>query len=70
MAIVELLGSEYQPAKKDEKGKKKGEAAPKAKGGRGQGGRGLEGQEARHQGPGKSKAAKGSKTESKKASAE
>src|SRR4029079_17854335 len=31
MAIVELLGSESQPTKKDEKGKKKGEAAPKAK---------------------------------------
>jgi large subunit ribosomal protein L17 len=33
MAIVELLGSEYQPSKKEEKGKKKGEAAPKAKAG-------------------------------------
>jgi large subunit ribosomal protein L17 len=32
MAILELLGSEYQPKKKDEKGKTKEEAAPKAKG--------------------------------------
>jgi large subunit ribosomal protein L17 len=31
MAIVELLGSEYQPAKKDEKGKKKEAAPAKAK---------------------------------------
>jgi large subunit ribosomal protein L17 len=30
MAILELLGSEYQPQKKDEKGKK-GEASPKGK---------------------------------------
>lgn len=30
MAILELLGSEYQPAKKDEKGKK-ADAAPKAR---------------------------------------
>lgn len=43
MAIVELIGSEYQPAKKDEKGKKEAsaakakaepKAAPKAKGDR------------------------------------
>lgn len=33
MAIVELLGSEYQPSKKEEKGRKKGETAPKAKAG-------------------------------------
>jgi large subunit ribosomal protein L17 len=32
MAILELLGSEYQPKKKDEKGKTKETAAPKAKG--------------------------------------
>jgi large subunit ribosomal protein L17 len=32
MAILELLGSEYQPKKKDEKGKTKEAAAPKAKG--------------------------------------
>ena len=32
MAIVELLGSEYQPGKKDEKGKKSDEAKPEAKG--------------------------------------
>jgi large subunit ribosomal protein L17 len=32
MAIVELLGSEYQPGKKDEKGKKSGEAKSEAKG--------------------------------------
>ncbi len=31
MAIVELLGSEYQPGKKDEKAKKGEESAPKAK---------------------------------------
>lgn len=31
MAIVELIGSEYQPVKKDEKGKKKEPAAAKAK---------------------------------------
>jgi large subunit ribosomal protein L17 len=31
MAIVELIGSEYQPAKKDEKGKKKEAAPAKAK---------------------------------------
>ena len=31
MAIVELLGSEYQPEKKEEKGKKKEAAAPKPK---------------------------------------
>ncbi|HKC10649.1 MAG TPA: 50S ribosomal protein L17 [Vicinamibacteria bacterium] len=31
MAILELLGSEYQPKKKDEKGKAKEAAAPKAK---------------------------------------
>ena len=31
MAIVELLGSEYQPGKKDEKAKKGEEGAPKAK---------------------------------------
>ena len=31
MAILELIGSEYQPKKKEEKGKKKAEAAPKAK---------------------------------------
>jgi large subunit ribosomal protein L17 len=32
MAILELLGSEYQPKKKDEKGKTKEAAAPKSKG--------------------------------------
>jgi large subunit ribosomal protein L17 len=32
MAILELLGSEYQPKKKDEKGTAKEAAAPKAKG--------------------------------------
>jgi large subunit ribosomal protein L17 len=32
MAILELLGSEYQPKKKDEKGKTKEAAPPKAKG--------------------------------------
>jgi large subunit ribosomal protein L17 len=32
MAIVELLGSEYQPGKKDEKGKKGDESKPEAKG--------------------------------------
>jgi large subunit ribosomal protein L17 len=32
MAILELLGSEYQPKKKDEKGKTKEAAAPKVKG--------------------------------------
>ncbi|HXB55774.1 MAG TPA: 50S ribosomal protein L17 [Vicinamibacteria bacterium] len=32
MAILELLGSEYQPKKKDEKGKAKEAAPPKAKG--------------------------------------
>ena len=31
MAIMELLGSEYQPGKKDDKAKKGEEAAPKAK---------------------------------------
>jgi large subunit ribosomal protein L17 len=31
MAILELLGSEYQPGKKDEKGKKGGEASSKGK---------------------------------------
>jgi large subunit ribosomal protein L17 len=31
MAILELLGSEYQPKKKDEKGKTKEAAAPKVK---------------------------------------
>ena len=31
MAIVELLGSEYQPAKKDDKAKKGDEASPKGK---------------------------------------
>jgi len=31
MAIVELLGSEYQPAKKDEKAKKGEQGAPKTK---------------------------------------
>lgn len=31
MAIVELIGSEYQPAKKDEKGKKKEAGSAKAK---------------------------------------
>lgn len=31
MAIVELLGSEFQPKKKEEKGKKKEAAAPKEK---------------------------------------
>lgn len=39
MAIVELLGSEYKPEKKDEKGKKKeGEAKPRAKAGKAAGG--------------------------------
>jgi large subunit ribosomal protein L17 len=32
MAIVELLGSEYQPGKKDEKAKKGDESKPEAKG--------------------------------------
>jgi large subunit ribosomal protein L17 len=32
MAILELLGSEYQPKKKDEKGKTKEAATPKVKG--------------------------------------
>jgi large subunit ribosomal protein L17 len=31
MALLQLLGSEYQPKKKEEKGKKKEAAAPKAK---------------------------------------
>ena len=70
MAIVELLGSEYQPAKKDEKGKKKGEAAPKAKAGEAKEGEGSKAKKPATKAPGKSKAAKGSKTESKKASAE
>lgn len=39
MAIVELLGSEYQPEKKDDKGKKtESETRPKAKAGRAAGG--------------------------------
>ncbi len=36
MAILELLGSEYQPKKKEEKGKKKEAAAPKGKADKGE----------------------------------
>ena len=51
MAIVELLGSEYKPEKKDEKGKKtEAEKKPEAKAARPAGGRG------------KAKAAKGEKS--------
>ena len=59
MAIVELLGSEYQPEKKDEKGKKaETEAKPRPK--RGRAARGRAGQ---------ARAAKGDKGEAGKKSA-
>jgi large subunit ribosomal protein L17 len=69
MAIVELLGSEYKPEKKDEKGKKaEGEKKPAARAGKKTAR--PRSQKAAKGGAGEKKAAKGKKKSEKEAAAE